>query len=442
MYNFKSTLFLYKFMFVAEIFLVELVIGLMFKKKDKFPLRIALVALFLAAITFALPIVVYESWYLTVLFIVMFAVSVALMKFLYDEPFMNLFVSGVFAYSAQHISYSIASYIVNIAGDGYKSVYTEENFTANDIRSFVTSTCVYLAVLGGVYAYVLLTGGERKGMKVNKFSLVAIAASMIIANVILNAVAVYEFEKDFSKSLFTVFFVYDALTAAMVVWLLFFAITYDKLRDEMQVLSVLRNREKQNYTIKKERIDAVNVMCHDLKHQIERLRKNAYEDSVLSEMERSLDSCANVYKTGSYVLDIVMSESALVCGGLGIKLICIADGSSLSKINENALFSIFDNLVNNAVDAARKVEKESERYVKVVVAKQMGGVINISVENSFASQAPVFEDGLPKSTEKGGLHGYGLRSVKMAVDNLDGAMKIFAADGVFRVIITLPQDAE
>ena len=72
----------------------------------------------------------------------------------------------------------------------------------------------------------------------------------------------------------------------------------------------------------------------------------------------------------------------------------------------------------------------------------MGGVINISVENSFASQAPVFEDGLPKSTEKGGLHGYGLRSVKMAVDNLDGAMKIFAADGVFRVIITLPQDAE
>lgn len=50
---------------------------------------------------------------------------------------------------------------------------------------------------------------------------------MIIANVILNAVAVYEFEKDFSKSLFTVFFVYDALTAAMVVWLLFFA---DNLR--------------------------------------------------------------------------------------------------------------------------------------------------------------------------------------------------------------------
>ena len=38
-------------MFMAEIFLVELVIGLMFNKKDKFPLRIALVALFLAAIT-------------------------------------------------------------------------------------------------------------------------------------------------------------------------------------------------------------------------------------------------------------------------------------------------------------------------------------------------------------------------------------------------------
>lgn len=261
---------------------------------------------------------------------------------------------------------------------------------------------------------------------------------MIIANVILNAVAVYEFENSFSKVLYTLFFAYDVLTAGMVVWLLFFAIGYDRVRNEMQILSVIRNREKQTYTIKKERIDSINMMCHDLRHQIEKLRKSAYDEAVIKEMEKSIDSCANVQKTGNPTLDVILGETALTCGKFGVELSCLADGSSLDGIPEQYLYSIFDNLLNNAVDAAKQLGENKKKYVKVIVSRKIVGAISILVENPYENDNMKFSDGLPQTSSDFGLHGYGLRSVKSSVDSLSGAMKITAEDGVFRVSIVLP----
>lgn len=438
MYNLKSMLFLYKFIFMIEIVLVESVIGIAFGKKKNFLLRLAIVILVLFAVTFALPIVVYESWYLTILFVVMFASSIVGMEFLYTEPLQNLLLNGIFAYSVQHLSYSIGAYIVNMAKGGYQSVYTDKIVSIGDLTSFTTSTSIYIFFLAVVFVYIMLFFNKERGIKINNFSLVTIAGVMIIANVILNAVAVYEFENDFSKILYTLFFAYDILTAAMVVWLLFFAIGYDRVRNEMQILSVIRNREKQNYTIKKERIDSINMMCHDLRHQIEKLRKSAYDDAVIKEMEQSIDSCVSIQKTGNPTLDVILGEAALTCGKFGIKLSCLVDGHALDGIAEQHLYSIFDNLINNAVDAVMKISEEKTKYIKVIVSRKIVGAVSVLVENPYENDGMKFTDGLPQTSSDFGLHGYGLRSVKSAVDALNGAMKITAEDGVFGVSIVLP----
>ena len=156
-------LFLYKFIFMIEIFLVESVIGIAFAKKSNFSLRLFLVILSLFAVTFALPVVVYESWYLTILFVVMFASSVVAMNFLYKEPLKNLLLNGIFAYSVQHISYSIGAYIVNMAKGGYQSVYTDKIVSIGDLTSFATSTSIYLILLAVVFVYIMLFFNKERG---------------------------------------------------------------------------------------------------------------------------------------------------------------------------------------------------------------------------------------------------------------------------------------
>lgn len=437
-YDVTQTLFLYKFVFMAEIFSLELLLGSMLDKKPRFLLRAVLTGAVLFVVTFALPVAVYESWYLTILFIMMFLASSAMMKLLYAEPYKNLLVAGVFAYSAQHFSYSLSSFIVNALTDSYYSVYSKQTLSSGDIRSFVVSVCSFLFVFGVIFVYLLLRANKKKGLKADNLFLVAIAGVMIIANVVLNAVAVYEFEKEFSRNLFIVFSIYDIITALMVMWLLVFSVSYNGMRDEMKIISVLRSRERQTYDAKKEKIDAINEMCHDLRHQIEKLRKKEYDAAVIGEMEQSVSRVSVLYKTGNDVLDVVIRENLLVCDSFGIRLVCIADGKSLNGIPEAVLFSIFDNLLNNAVDAVRKI-KSHDKYIKLIVNEAVGGIVSIIVENPREASELRFEDGIPLSSG-GGLHGYGLRSVTSAVEALGGAMTITAEESVFIVNIVLPEE--
>ena len=61
MYNFGSSLFQYRLIFIFELIISELMIGVLFRKKEKFILRTIIFSLLSVIITFALPIVFYPN---------------------------------------------------------------------------------------------------------------------------------------------------------------------------------------------------------------------------------------------------------------------------------------------------------------------------------------------------------------------------------------------
>ena len=226
------------------------------------------------------------------------------------------------------------------------------------------------------------------------------------------------------------------LCCLVVLMLLFGILTQRKLQTDLTLTQYLLHQEQEQYRISKENIELINIRCHDLKHQISALRENATEESI-REIERAVLIYDSVVKTGNNVLDVILTEKSLYCQQHQIRFTCIVDGGHLNLIETSDLYSLFGNLVDNAIEALEKLEDVQMRNLSLNV-KQVGQYLVIWIENPYSGQLR-FVDGLPQTTKQDReYHGYGMKSIQMLVNKYKGTLLIDAADQLFRIKIVLP----
>ena len=109
---------------------------------------------------------------------------------------------------------------------------------------------------------------------------------------------------------------------------------------------------KAVFVADKENIDLINIKCHDMKHKI-RLLTNGKNFS--NEERESIDKSITIYdsslKTGNEALDVILTEKAFICNEKNVKFTCVIDGTLISFINETDIFSLFGNIMDNALNA-------------------------------------------------------------------------------------------
>ena len=102
---------------------------------------------------------------------------------------------------------------------------------------------------------------------------------------------------------------------------------------------------------------------------------------------------------------------------------------------------ILNNLLDNAIEACRKIEKE-KRYIRLSL-KRKDNFLLITVENSFDGILQQAEDGLPRTMKETELpeilmeHGVGLRNVRELAERYFGAGNIEAKGNRFKVTVML-----
>ena len=202
--------------------------------------------------------------------------------------------------------------------------------------------------------------------------------------------------------------------------------------DEFVVLIFVTNIAQ--YDITKENIDLINIKCHDLKHQIRNIaRKEAIPVDTIHEIESVISVYDSNVKTGNDALDVILTEKRLIANYKQIELSCIADGKLLVFMNESDIYSLFGNLLDNAMEAVSKLHEEN-RVVGLSV-KRVNQMVFVNVYNCFEGNI-VFRNGLPITTKgNSDNHGYGLKSVELLAAKYGGKMNIKAEDGVFSVSI-------
>ena len=130
------------------------------------------------------------------------------------------------------------------------------------------------------------------------------------------------------------------------------------------------------------------------------------------------------FHTGNIALDVVLTRESFSCGEKNISMTCLADGKCLDFISEVDIYSLFGNILDNAIEATEKVPDPEKRLLTLDIAQE-GYFVHIRVENYFTDKL-TFTNGLPDSTKGDSLyHGFGMKSIKMLVQKYGGSLKVY-----------------
>lgn len=212
-----------------------------------------------------------------------------------------------------------------------------------------------------------------------------------------------------------------------------------QLATEREVERRMAAERERQYQLSRKNIDAINVKCHDIKHQIHSLADSGRvaDGRALEDLASEIAIYDSAVKTENPALDVILTEKGLVCSGEKITLAVIADGRALECLEPQEIYSLFGNALDNAIEAVRGIEEPERRLISLNV-RRSGTMCVINVENS-CDAAPAFRDGVPVTTKAdAGSHGFGTRSMRGIVERHGGVLSFGCEDGIFHVDALLP----
>jgi sensor histidine kinase regulating citrate/malate metabolism len=190
--------------------------------------------------------------------------------------------------------------------------------------------------------------------------------------------------------------------------------------------------------MQKESIDIINIKCHDLRHQIQDYRQQGnLTDKMMHQLEESIHIYDSVVKTGNEALDVILSSFSLRCQNKQVELTTMADGRGLDFVDEIDMYSLFTNMLDNALEYEETIPEES-RFISLTV-KAFNDFVHIHSENSYLGDKRGKQDELNTSKKDRIYHGFGIKSMKSIVSKYNGQFDVLIADDMFQVDILLPK---
>lgn len=432
-----TNLFLYKLVFTAALLIAEALFLFRQKKRPGFPIRMAAGTAIMFLVVAAFPILSYTAVYSSLMFSLFFLLSILLTKFCYDISWRACLFCTAAGYTLQHLASVCYDLATTLGGFEHAAQFYSDS--AVDISPF--SALIFVEVYGLVYWCLYQFFGRRlkkdEAITIKSPALLALLVLILLVEIILNAFVVYRKY----ESLDLVYYLSGSLTniiCSISVLVIQFSLLLSKsLEDELAVVNQMWRQEQRQYQISKETIDLINMKCHDMKHQIHNISKQAAIDpAALREMEETISIYDSIVKTGNQALDIILAEKSLYCQKNGIFISYMADGEKLSFMSGSDIYSLFGNMLDNAIQTV--IQLEQDKRVIGVTIRAEGELLSINSHNYYSGDVRM-EHGLPvTSKEDKNYHGFGVKSMVMIVEKYGGTISFDARDQIFNLNILLP----
>lgn len=227
------------------------------------------------------------------------------------------------------------------------------------------------------------------------------------------------------------------LTYFLTLFMMYNLIGWRTMRLEQEALAAIAAQRSSQLAFSQELINTINIKSHDLKKQLGYLKTHRIAgDELIAELEDSVENYDSFIQTNNETLSTVLSEKSLVCHRHGIPFSCVADGSGMGFMKELDIYTLFANLMDNAIEAS--LNPELERRCINLVVRQQAGFLSIHEEN-YCVGNPRFDDGLPRTSKADErYHGFGTRSMRQLAEKYGGTIGMKVEDGVFTVNILIP----
>lgn len=169
--------------------------------------------------------------------------------------------------------------------------------------------------------------------------------------------------------------------------------------------------------------EILQTFVHDTKKHYANLYNLAETPEKLrmyiEDIVNDIDKTNRVGKTSNKLLDLIINKYDYECDKENICFEKNINQSELSFISDSDMTSIFNNLFDNAIEAAQKT---MERRVELNIGKVRNMVV-IDISNSCETQPMVRNNKLVSTKTAEGIHGYGFKSVCRAVEKYKGEIE-------------------
>ena len=234
-----------------------------------------------------------------------------------------------------------------------------------------------------------------------------------------------------------------AIFCSLLLLLIFYYI-FEKSNDlvRQQILENTIKEEGKHFERFRESVDYINIISHDLKKFLPEIENQLTEERKKA-IQASLAVHESYQKTGNEVMDVILFEKALSSHKDGIRLSTMIDGKRLSFLSEEYLYSLFSNILDNAIEAVRDVADKDKKIVSLLVHEERHFLI-IEESNYYSGERKMEDSHLVTTKKDGHGHGYGTRSIDYVVSRLNGTCTIQMEQGIFslRIVIPVPEGKE
>jgi two-component system, LytTR family, sensor histidine kinase AgrC len=181
---------------------------------------------------------------------------------------------------------------------------------------------------------------------------------------------------------------------------------------------------------------------HDYHNHIQTMKAylelGRYNDmkKYLDDLDKDLTNIDTVLKTGNIMVDAILNTKLSLAINQGINIKAKATVPKNLRVSDIDISVIIGNLMDNAMEAAIKLENPEDRFIRVYI-REMKEQLYISITNSAGGE--VKKTGFRYiSTKLIANHGFGLKRVDSIVTKYNGFINRQNEEGVFATEVMLP----
>ena len=186
------------------------------------------------------------------------------------------------------------------------------------------------------------------------------------------------------------------------------------------------NINKEYYSELEKQYASSNILIHDIKKYLGNIKGLLLQNDNTKAIEY-IDSIYDGYNvkqirkySNNKLINVIVSRYAQLCYNNNIEFSIDIRNVDFSFIKDSEITALFDNLFENAFEAANKC---SNKFITIEVDYRNENYIFIKILNSI-NERPMFRNGLPITTKNDKIgHGIGTKSILRIVKEYQGELK-------------------
>jgi len=342
----------------------------------------------------------------------------------------------------QHLASVLYDIVVTVGRfDGAAQMYSDT--TAGNINPF--TMLIFVEVYALVYWLIFHLLGHKiernEDLTIKSPSLLMLLALTVLVEIVLNAFVIYRKYENLDMTYYIAASITNVICSVSVLIIQFELLLRKALENELGIVYQMWRQEQKQFRITKETIDLINMKCHDMKHQIHIISKEtAIDPETMRDIEETISIYDSIVKTGNQALDIIIAEKSLYCSSNNIFISYMVDGEKLNFMSDTDVYSLFGNLLDNAIQGVLNLEKD-KRIIGITI-KAEGKLLSINSHNYCDGEVQIV-NGLPiTSSADTDYHGFGAKSMLLIVEKYSGTISFEAKDRIFNLNILFPLAAQ